>query len=259
MSESKKPSVFHKALSDAGLDMIDRVANIPDLGMRRALLAEEFSLLGDVAALWALDILIAEVLRGETRAQQVYDGIYHPEVAESIFDANRVGVLRELAAVERAYGAYHWLSCANQRSLSEKIQQSSVRGGQPLGIRRAKARRAQGKTLEKLLHDPDPKVISNLLHSSQITEAFVLKLCSKRPVDGELLMVVTYNRKWFSRYSVKRALILNPDFPIDYAHNLMVYLSPKDLQLFSKEPTVSALLRASAGRLVRVSGVLPAT
>lgn len=259
MSESKKQSVFHKALSDAGLDMIDRVANIPDLGMRRALLAEEFSVLGDVAALWALDILIAEVLRGETRAQQVYDGIYHPEVVDSIFDNNRVGVLRELAVEERAYGAYHWLSCANQRTLSGNTLQSSARGRQPLGIRRAEARRAQGKTLEKLLHDPDPKVISNLLRSAQITEAFVLKLCSKRPVDGEILVIVTYNRKWFSRYSVKRALILNPDFPIDYAHNLMVYLSPKDLHLFSKEPTVSASLRASAGRLVGVGGVLSTT
>ena len=58
--------------------------------------------------------------------------------------------------------------------------------------------------------------------------------------------------RWFSRYPVKRALLLNPYLPGPYAHNLMVYLGRRDLEDFSREPTVAPGLRASAARLVQL-------
>lgn len=250
--ETKTP--LENALRKSGLERLERLSNIPDMEMRRALFTEEVSALGDVAALWAIDVLIWSVAQGERSAQRVYDGLFQPKCILDIFDPARMTRLRELAIEERTYGAYHWLSCMDAVGKNEAVFREGPRMDSPLGIRRANARRAQGKSLEKLLHDPDPDVISNLLHSPHITESFVLKLCSKRPVAGNVLVVVTHHEKWFSRYSVKRALLLNPALPGDYAHNLMLYLSPKDLAEFSREPTVHEGLRLSAGRLLRGLG-----
>ena len=239
------------AFRKSGTERLERLSNIPDMDMRRALFTEEVSSLGDVAALWAMDVLIWAVVQGDRSAQRVYDGVFQPHCLLDIFDDKRVSRLRELAIEERTYGAYHWLSGSDAVSEKESSFYDGPRMDSPLGVRRADARRAQGKALEKLLHDPDPEVISNLLHSPHITESFVLKLCSKRPVAGKVLVVVTHHDKWFSRYSVKRALLLNPSLPGQYAHNLMLYLSPKDLGEFSREPTVAEGLRLSAGRLLR--------
>ena len=254
MTNQEINTPLENALRKSGLERLERLSNIPDMDMRRALFTEEVSALGDVAALWAMDVLIWSVAQGERSAQRVYDGLFQPRFILDIFDQERMTRLREIAIEERTYGAYHWLSCMDAVGEGKPVLLDAPRMDSPLGIRRANARRAQGKALEKLLHDPDPDVISNLLHSPHITESIVLKLCSKRPVAANVLVVVTHHEKWFSRYSVKRALILNPALPGDYAHNLMLYLSPKDLAEFSREPTVHEGLRLSAGRLLRGLG-----
>ena len=251
MSAEQSHNPLEEALRKSGLERLERLSNMPDMDMRRAIFTEEVSSLGDVAALWAIDVLVWSVVKGERPAQRVYDGLFQPKFLSAIFDQSRITRLRELSIVERTFGAYHWLSCSDAVVGQQPTFYDGPRMDSPLGIRRANARRAQGKALEKLLHDPDPDVINNLLHSPHITESFVLKLCSKRPVAGNVLVVVTLHERWFSRYCVKRALLLNPLFPADYAHNLMLYLSPKDLAEYAREPTVSEGLRLSAGRLMR--------
>lgn len=251
MNRPQGQSILHQALWQAGLDRIERLSNMPDAAMRRAVWEEDLRAIGDLAAVWTVDVLIWESVRGDTKAQRIYDGLFRPDTVVSIFPADRLASLRDLAIEESAFGAYHWFSCMDACESISKTEYQGPRSDRPLGVRRADARRAQGKELEKLLHDPDPDVIANLMHSPHITEAFVLKLCSKRPVPPEVLVVMTQQEKWFNRYCVKRALLLNPALPGEYAHNLMVYLSPKDLMEYSNEPTVRESLRVSASRLVR--------
>ena len=196
MTRPQEQSILHQALWQAGLDRIERLSNIPDSAMRRALWEEDLQAIGDLAAVWSLDALIWETVRGETKAQLIYDGVYRPDSVVGIFPADRLAQLRDLAIEERAFGAYHWFSCMDACEAIGHAEYHGPRSDRPLGTRRADARRAQGKELEKLLHDPDPDVIANLMHSPHITEAFVLKLCSKRPVRPEILVVMTQHVRY---------------------------------------------------------------
>ena len=242
---------LHQAFDQAGRERIERIARVPDVAMRRALFGEELAQLGDLAALWSIDVLVREVLEGSTEAQGVYDGLYQPELAGELLGEQRLIRLKDLAMEQAAHGAHHWLSSTEAAGAKREEKVDSPPDERPLGVRRADARKARGAELEKLLSDPDPKVIEHLLDSPQITERFVLKLASKRPVRPDALVVITRHPRWFSRYGIKRALLLNPYLPSPHAHNLMLYLGAKDLDAFSKEPTVAGGLRASAARLLR--------
>ena len=63
MNRPQEQSILHQALWRAGLDRIERLANIPDAAMRRARWEEDLRAIGDLAAVWALDALIWEAVR----------------------------------------------------------------------------------------------------------------------------------------------------------------------------------------------------
>ena len=244
--------VLKKSFEVDALARIERISPVTDSVMRKALFAEELLLLGDLSALVSIEVLVCRTLVGDPSAQRVYDGVYWPEVAKEVLGPERLHGLQALAIEQRSYGAHHWLSA--HEALGLRAVESALRppDERPLGVRRADARKARGAQLEKLLSDPDPAVIAHLLDSPQITEAFVLKLASKRPVSAAALLVVLGASRWFARYPVKRALLLNPYLPGPHAHNLMVYLGRRDLEAFSREPTVASGLRAAAARLVKL-------
>ena len=41
--------------------------------------------IGDLAAVWTVDVLIWESVRGDTKAQRIYDGLFRPDTVVSIF------------------------------------------------------------------------------------------------------------------------------------------------------------------------------
>lgn len=85
--------------------------------------------------------------------------------------------------------------------------------GTPLGMRKFMARKPNPTVLEKLLLDPDPDVIHNLLRNPRITEREVLRICSRRPNRPEVLSKVASHPRWFNRYNVKLSIAQNPYTP----------------------------------------------
>ncbi|MEK7773505.1 MAG: hypothetical protein AAB307_04090, partial [Deltaproteobacteria bacterium] len=79
-----------------------------------------------------------------------------------------------------------------------------------LGQRRSMSKGAVKDALDRLLSDPDPMVVANLLDNQRITEKEVLKIASKRPNSHEILRIISVHRKWSRRYEVKRAIASNP-------------------------------------------------
>jgi len=86
------------------------------------------------------------------------------------------------------------------------------KNGKPLtlGERKSFARNPSRRLLIRLLHDPAPEVIENLLKNPMITEKEVIRIASLRPVKPKILEVLFRSRRWFSSYRVKLALISNP-------------------------------------------------
>jgi hypothetical protein len=118
--------------------------------------------------------------------------------------------------------------------------------GRPLtlGERKALARKPDRATLEKLLRDPHPEVIRQLLVNPKLTEDGVLSLASRRPCRPDVLVQIVRVPRWTHRPRIRMALVLNPDTPLDSAVPLVGLLVRQELRLVVGSTTVAPLLRA---------------
>jgi hypothetical protein len=101
----------------------------------------------------------------------------------------------------------------------------------PLGIRRSAARGRDRYKLDRLMHDRDHRVISNLLENPLIVERDVIRIAAMRPTRPEVLSVIAAHRKWASRYRVRKALACNPYTPNPISRRLLATLLKQDLRL----------------------------
>lgn len=123
-----------------------------------------------------------------------------------------------------------------------------------LGMKRSLAKGISKDTLDRLVYDPDPHVIRNLLNNPRITERDVLKIASKRPTSGEVLMEIFNNKKWADMYSVKRALVKNPYTPTGLSLGLIHFMFVRDLKEISKDGTIHPAIRKAAEEILKKGG-----
>lgn len=108
----------------------------------------------------------------------------------------------------------------------------------PLGEKRFLARGKDKNLLERLLLDPHPLVVRNLLRNPNLTEEWVLRIATRRPVAPDILYEVTLNRRWFGRYRVRLALARNPYTPTDLAIRCVPELQVPDLRDMASDGTL---------------------
>lgn len=118
--------------------------------------------------------------------------------------------------------------------------------GRPLtlGERKALARRPQRDSLERLLRDPHPDVIRQLLANPRLTEDDVLSVAARRPCRPDVLTEIARSVRWASRPRIRVALVLNPDTPLEVASPITGLLLRHELRLVVTSTTVAASVRA---------------
>lgn len=119
-----------------------------------------------------------------------------------------------------------------------------------LGQRRALSKSAVKDTLDRLLSDPDPVVIGNILNNPRITEQEVLKIASKRPNSHRLLKLLACHRRWSKRYNVRKAIAMNPYTQPRIAIAILEELLTQDLRLVSRDNTVHPQVRHAAKEII---------
>ena len=102
------------------------------------------------------------------------------------------------------------------------------RPSEPVGYRISLARRAIAGAVERLLFDPDPRVVRALLGNPRVTEAEVVKLAASRRAGPQALEIVAQDDRWIARYPVKLALANNPATPVRIVLGLLPYLMRQD-------------------------------
>ncbi len=104
--------------------------------------------------------------------------------------------------------------------------------GRPLtlGERKALARRPTRKLLDRLLADPHPQVIRNLLDNPITTEDDVLRLAARRPLPGEVMVEIARHPRWNVRTRIRMAMLLNPSCPAEVGVPLVGLLSLSELR-----------------------------
>lgn len=123
-----------------------------------------------------------------------------------------------------------------------------------LGERRAMAKGWIKDKLDRLLSDPDLKVISNLLDNPRMTEAEILKIASKRPNSPEILRLISTHRRWGFRYNIKKALVQNPYTPPRISMGLLEFLFVQDLKEIAGDGSLHPQVRDTAKGLLDKKG-----
>ena len=115
-----------------------------------------------------------------------------------------------------------------------------------LGMKRTLSKSRSKDTLDRLLSDPDPIVISNILNNPRTTERDVLKIASKRPNSPRILKLLAGHGKWSKRYDVINAIALNPYSPPRLSIAILEILLAQDLKIIMKSDAVHPQVRMSA-------------
>jgi ribosomal 50S subunit-associated protein YjgA (DUF615 family) len=120
----------------------------------------------------------------------------------------------------------------------------------PLGMRRSLARRNDIGLIERLLGDPDPAVIQNLLNNPRITELEVVRMAARSPVREAVLTAIARHPRWGIRHRVRVTLAHNPGTPTAITLGLLHLLLDQDLEALVKDTRLSQVVVSRAEALL---------
>jgi len=103
--------------------------------------------------------------------------------------------------------------------------------------------------LERLMRDPHPLVIRQLLNNPRLTEHEVVRIAACRPANPKVLEEIYKSSRWIGRYEVKVALARNPYTPPRIGIALVNFLLRSDLLEVKNDPQLHPALREAANEL----------
>jgi len=118
-----------------------------------------------------------------------------------------------------------------------------------LGEKITSARRCSPALIKVLMFDRDPKVFGALLNNSRLREENLVELVQSDEASPEQLMMIAADRRWVSRYAIRRALVLNVTTPKGTAATQLRFLSRRDLRDIYGNPKTSVYLRRCIERM----------
>ncbi len=118
-----------------------------------------------------------------------------------------------------------------------------------LGERRSLARRPDRRHFDRLLADPHPMVLRQLLVNPKLTELDVVRICATRPARREALSEIVKMHRWMRQPRVRMAILLNPGAPAEKSVPFVVLCTRRELREVIASADVSVVLRATAHEL----------
>lgn len=170
---------------------------------------------------------------------------------------------REMVPYEQLQGLYSEAKSAGLEQLLELFFSSKdekefvqprdkqLQRDYTLGHRKWQARDTRRDVLARLLQDPEPEVIPNLLRNPKVTERDVVLLTARRPTDPQILQHIFNSPRWITRYSVKRALVLNPYTPSAISIRLLALLTRQDQRLVRSMSNLPPTVQQAAARRLK--------
>ncbi len=233
--------------------LLKRLKALPEKLMRQRILQE---LMLDLQPEQVLDFL-REVLEGADRRKSTHL-IAKEAVGDWILAVQDHGPSYELlsevyrlAKEHGDHGVIHLLVLARpqQGPVNATLTPGDNELSQlSLGERKYLARCHDRNKLERLILDPEPDVVKNILRNPNILEYDVLRLATRRPVREEVLREI-FSSRWGNRYRIRKALVCNPYTPTDLAMKLVGFLLRHDLKEVANDGTLHQLIRKEAKRI----------
>jgi hypothetical protein len=145
-------------------------------------------------------------------------------------------------------------SSGSGRSLSEPPVPDYGAGRElTVGERRSLARGSNRRVLERLLRDPHPLVLRQLLGNPRLTEDDVVRLAARRPLRSAIVEALADSPRWLRRPRVRLTLLLNPGTPEPVSMPLLAVCTRCELLDVVHGVDAPLALRGSAQELLERS------
>jgi len=119
-----------------------------------------------------------------------------------------------------------------------------------VGERKSLARSPNRRAFDKLLGDPHPLVIRQLLQNPRLTENDVVRMTARRPARLEVLEAIAQHGRWLSRPRVRLSMLFNPGSPPAITMPLLAVCTRSELSEVLHHSESSAVLRSAALELL---------
>ena len=119
-----------------------------------------------------------------------------------------------------------------------------------LGERKSLARSPNRRAFDKLLADPHPLVLRQLLENPRLTEDDVVRIAARRPARPEVALSLARSPRWLRRPRVRMALLLNPGSPPSVVMPLLAACTRGELVEIVHSADSNKVLRATACELL---------
>jgi hypothetical protein len=195
----------------------ERVANllraIPEAELRAAFLRDYIGDGSDPEVARTLDALCARAARAESAAREpvlalvmLLAGLAEDPVLDRLGQRAAELALPNLGRLLRR------ALTGEDLPLPSRVPDYGAGRELSVGERKALARRPSRASFDKLLHDPHPLVIRQLLENPRLTEDDIVRVAARRPANVEALRAIA-RTDWLCRPRVRMALIHNPGTP----------------------------------------------
>jgi hypothetical protein len=199
-----------------GADRLRRVLlSLPDITLRVGWLRAHLSELRDTEAADVLSSLCEDAERAdpESREALLVVAILLAATGDSPF----VDRLREHAEERRLLSLARLLRRSSDTALRSRSEPPIPDYGTgrelTVGERRSLARSNDRKVLSKLLRDPHPLVLRQLLGNPRLTEDDVVRLVARRPLHAATVDALADSPRWLRSQRIRLTLLLNPGTP----------------------------------------------
>lgn len=240
-------------VNDLAESIADYVDRVKDGSIRASFVGEKLLALSDAMVVRVIDRIYELAGRGDEHSRDVWGILIDPETLVERVDPFRKSRIYHTASKGGVASVVSLFSRGRGSRVAKRTEENFLKYGladTSVGLRVSKARDTHAMTRMKIQYDNDPRVIEAYLTNPRTTEADVLRIVSRRPIDPKILMTVYRSRKWIARYRVKLALALNPYTPDTLVLNVLPHLLRADQEQVRDDKALAEGIRSAAARLI---------
>lgn len=228
--------------------------SLPELGLRLCWLGSEIESAPAVPLAEVLDLVIrrSEACEADAREALVAIALWTAGHA----DVERLEKLRAASFEQRLPSLQRVIRRVTPPSRAPELEEARVPdygAGRELtlGERKSLARRAERGDFDRLLRDPHPMVLRQLLGNPRTTEDDVIRVAALRPARAGAIEEVARTH-WLTRARVRMSILQNPGAPPSVAVPLVGLCTTSELIDVSRAGDVQAIVRLTAGELLEL-------
>ena len=138
------------------------------------------------------------------------------------------------------------------RSTGECLGPEAPESDKTLGERKSLARSLDRTILTRIVRDPDPSVVRNILKNPRMKESDIVRIAAARPVRAAVLLLVIQHPVWMLSAQVQLTVAQNPYTPTHISIALLPLLPLRILQEMGEDMNLHAMVNESARYLAQL-------